>query len=109
MVGTLKLIGEGRWPVERIEAVLAARDRAAAGPTAPACGLYLCGSTIGWRPGSRDRGRAYIRRSADRLIAAVEHAGRPAPAASAMPPVVLQRGPDHEPLVEQDRAGDDQQ
>ena len=41
MVGTLKLVGEGRWPVERIEAVLAARDRAAAGPTAPACGLYL--------------------------------------------------------------------
>jgi len=41
MVGTLKLIGEGRWPVERIEAVLAARDRTAAGPTAPACGLYL--------------------------------------------------------------------
>jgi tRNA pseudouridine38-40 synthase len=41
MVGTLKLIGEGRWPIERIEAVLAARDRAAAGPTAPACGLYL--------------------------------------------------------------------
>jgi tRNA pseudouridine38-40 synthase len=43
MVGTLKLIGEGRWPVERIEAVLAAHDRAAAGPTAPACGLYLMG------------------------------------------------------------------
>lgn len=41
VVGTLKLIGEGRWPVERIEVVLAARDRAAAGPTAPACGLYL--------------------------------------------------------------------
>ncbi len=41
MVGTLKLIGEGRWPVSRIEAVLAARDRAAAGPTAPACGLCL--------------------------------------------------------------------
>jgi tRNA pseudouridine38-40 synthase len=43
MVGALKLIGEGRWPVERIEAVLAACDRAAAGPTAPACGLYLVG------------------------------------------------------------------
>ncbi len=41
LVGTLKLIGEGRRPVEHIEAVLAARDRAAAGPTAPACGLYL--------------------------------------------------------------------
>jgi tRNA pseudouridine38-40 synthase len=41
MVGTLKLIGEGKWPVDHIEAVLAARDRAAAGPTAPACGLYL--------------------------------------------------------------------
>jgi tRNA pseudouridine38-40 synthase len=41
MVGTLKLIGEGRNPVESVEAVLAARDRSAAGPTAPACGLYL--------------------------------------------------------------------
>ncbi|HEX5077913.1 MAG TPA: tRNA pseudouridine(38-40) synthase TruA [Geminicoccaceae bacterium] len=41
MVGTLKLIGQQRWPVERIEAVLAARSRAAAGPTAPAFGLYL--------------------------------------------------------------------
>jgi tRNA pseudouridine38-40 synthase len=41
MVGTLKLVGEGRWPVAQIEAVLAACDRAAAGPTAPACGLYL--------------------------------------------------------------------
>jgi tRNA pseudouridine38-40 synthase len=41
MVGTLKLVGEGRLPVSHVEAVLAARDRAAAGPTAPACGLYL--------------------------------------------------------------------
>lgn len=41
MVGSLKLVGAGRWPVERIDAVLAARDRAAAGPTAPACGLCL--------------------------------------------------------------------
>jgi tRNA pseudouridine38-40 synthase len=43
MVGTLKLIGEGRQPVGRIEVILAACDRAAAGPTAPACGLYLAG------------------------------------------------------------------
>jgi tRNA pseudouridine38-40 synthase len=41
MVGTLKLIGQRKWPVDRIEQVLAARSRSAAGPTAPACGLYL--------------------------------------------------------------------
>lgn len=41
IVGTLKLMGEGKWPIERMAAVLAAGDRAAAGPTAPACGLYL--------------------------------------------------------------------
>ena len=41
MVGTLKLVGEGRKPVESMATVLAACDRAAAGPTAPACGLYL--------------------------------------------------------------------
>jgi tRNA pseudouridine38-40 synthase len=41
MVGTLKRVGEGCQSVESMEAVLAARDRAAAGPTAPACGLYL--------------------------------------------------------------------
>jgi tRNA pseudouridine38-40 synthase len=41
MVGTLKLIGQRKWPLDRIDAVLAARSRAQAGPTAPACGLYL--------------------------------------------------------------------
>ena len=41
MVGTLKLVGEGRWPVARVAEVLAARDRTAAGPTAPAHGLCL--------------------------------------------------------------------
>ncbi len=41
MVGTLKLVGEGRWPVEQIDLALTACDRSAAGPTAPACGLYL--------------------------------------------------------------------
>jgi tRNA pseudouridine38-40 synthase len=40
-VGTLKLVGEGRWPVERVTAVLEARNRAAAGPTAPPDGLTL--------------------------------------------------------------------
>jgi tRNA pseudouridine38-40 synthase len=41
MVGTLKLVGEGRWPVARVGAALAARDRGAAGPTAPPDGLTL--------------------------------------------------------------------
>jgi tRNA pseudouridine38-40 synthase len=41
MVGTLKLVGEGRWPEQRVVEVLATRDRALAGPTAPAAGLYF--------------------------------------------------------------------
>jgi len=43
MVGTLALVGSGRWPPERVAAALAARDRRAAGPTAPAPGLCLVG------------------------------------------------------------------
>jgi tRNA pseudouridine38-40 synthase len=42
-VGTLKLVGEGRWPIERVAAALEAKDRAAAGPTAPPDGLTLIG------------------------------------------------------------------
>ena len=38
-VGTLKLVGEGLWTRDHVAAALAARDRAAAGPTAPAAGL----------------------------------------------------------------------
>jgi tRNA pseudouridine38-40 synthase len=43
MVGTLKLVGDGSWPVERVAAALAELNRAAAGPTAPAEGLCLTG------------------------------------------------------------------
>jgi tRNA pseudouridine38-40 synthase len=43
LVGTLKLVGDGSWAEERVAAALAARDRAAAGPTAPAEGLALTG------------------------------------------------------------------
>ncbi|MCC7427580.1 MAG: tRNA pseudouridine(38-40) synthase TruA [Alphaproteobacteria bacterium] len=39
MVGTLKRVGEGKWPVARVAEILAGRDRRAAGPTAPAEGL----------------------------------------------------------------------
>lgn len=41
MVGTLKRIGEGYWPPLKAKEILEAQDRRCAGPTAPACGLYL--------------------------------------------------------------------
>ena len=41
MVGSLKLVGEGRWPESEIARVLEAKSRAAAGPTAPPEGLYF--------------------------------------------------------------------
>lgn len=41
MVGTLALVGEGKWSVGDVAQALAARDRRAGGPTAPADGLYL--------------------------------------------------------------------
>ena len=41
MVGTLKLVGEGRWPPDQVQTALKARDRRAAGPTAPPDGLTL--------------------------------------------------------------------
>lgn len=41
MVGTLKLVGEGRWAKADVKAALEKRDRSAAGPTAPPEGLYL--------------------------------------------------------------------
>jgi tRNA pseudouridine38-40 synthase len=43
MVGTLKLVGDGSWRIERVGEVLAARSRAAGGPTAPPDGLCLTG------------------------------------------------------------------
>ena len=42
-VGPLKLVGNGHWPVEHMITVLEAKDRAAAGPTAPSAGLTLIG------------------------------------------------------------------
>jgi tRNA pseudouridine38-40 synthase len=42
LVGTMLDVGRGRTSVDEISEILAARDRAAAGPTAPARGLFLC-------------------------------------------------------------------
>jgi len=41
LVGTFLLVGKGRVAASEIPEILAARDRRAAGPTAPAEGLYL--------------------------------------------------------------------
>ena len=41
LVGTMLDVGRGRVPCTEIPAILAARSRAAAGPTAPAQGLFL--------------------------------------------------------------------
>lgn len=41
MVGTLRKVGEGKWLPDDVTAALEARDRSAAGATAPPDGLYL--------------------------------------------------------------------
>lgn len=41
IVGTLTLVGDGKWHPDDIKTALAACDRTQGGPTAPASGLYL--------------------------------------------------------------------
>ena len=41
LVGSLKLVGEGRWRPDDLRQALDARDRSRCGPMAPAAGLYL--------------------------------------------------------------------
>lgn len=41
IVGSLRLVGNGKWTKDDLQAALDAKDRKAGGPTAPACGLYL--------------------------------------------------------------------
>lgn len=41
MVGTLKMVGAGQLQPQDMTKILEAKNRAQAGPTAPACGLYL--------------------------------------------------------------------
>ena len=47
MAGTLKLVGLGRWHPDDVARALAARDRRAGGPTAPAEGLVLVAVSYG--------------------------------------------------------------
>lgn len=41
MVGSLKLVGEGKWTAHQLNRALMAKDRAACGPVSPPDGLYL--------------------------------------------------------------------
>ena len=41
MVGSLALVGDGKWSADDLAAALAARDRSLCGPVAPPEGLYL--------------------------------------------------------------------
>lgn len=41
IVGTLTLVGEGKWNADDVQCALDAKDRVAGGPTAPPDGLYL--------------------------------------------------------------------
>ncbi len=43
MVGTLSLVGKGKWSVADVQKALEAKDRRAGGPTCPPEGLYLTG------------------------------------------------------------------
>ena len=49
MVGSLKLVGAGRWQPDDMARALAARDRSKCGPVAPPQGLYLTGVDYGPR------------------------------------------------------------
>jgi tRNA pseudouridine38-40 synthase len=41
LVGTMLEIGRGQFAADAMPKIMSARSRAAAGPTAPACGLFL--------------------------------------------------------------------
>ncbi len=56
IVGTLERVGAGAWPPERVATALAARDRAACGPVAPAHGLYLTAVVYDPDPFAKSKG-----------------------------------------------------
>ena len=75
IVGTLLRVGTGFWPPEKVAEILEARDRAQAGPKAPACGLTLMGIRLlqdPWEMASGDAGENLP--SEDRALAADDRA-----------------------------------
>jgi tRNA pseudouridine38-40 synthase len=56
IVGSLKHVGEGKWPVSEMAAALGAKDRSRCGALAPSSGLYLV--SVDYPPGPfPERGR----------------------------------------------------
>ncbi|MDR2681831.1 MAG: hypothetical protein LBB29_02185 [Holosporaceae bacterium] len=43
IVGSLEMVGSGKWSEDDFLTVFCSRDRTKAGQTAPACGLYFAG------------------------------------------------------------------
>ena len=90
MVGTLVHVGLGKHPPEAIRDMLLARDRAAAGPTAPAHGLYL--QWIRFKPLDQILAEAEVEktlaaeRAAARALVAAEAAEAPVAATAVIPP-----------------------
>tara|TARA_B100001115_G_C15511457_1_gene242338 strand:- start:328 stop:468 length:141 start_codon:yes stop_codon:yes gene_type:complete len=41
MVGCLKVIGEGKWNIEKLKRLLNSKKRSLCAPPAPSSGLYL--------------------------------------------------------------------
>ena len=56
MVGSLKLVGEGKWSKDDLARALSARERTACGTVAPAAGLYLARVDYGAADGQSESG-----------------------------------------------------
>ena len=57
IVGTLELVGAGKWRPEQVRDALEARDRRHGGPTAPPDGLYFAGACYETRSGGAQNGK----------------------------------------------------
>ncbi len=94
LVGTLKLVGERKRPVDFPLAALTARDRAAAGPTAPASGLFL--ELVRYEESSAGADERAGPEAHDRAQENVDHDEADGDADAG-----LERRPHHEPLVDE--------
>ncbi|MEJ8476180.1 tRNA pseudouridine(38-40) synthase TruA [Roseibium algae] len=72
MVGSLKLVGEGKWTPQDVRDALAARDRKACGPVAPADGLYL--TAVDYRSKAKDT-ENHLAKQAEKALKAAQEQG----------------------------------